>query len=78
MLPKAFRASPLTAVLAATLIGIAESTGMAPPLPIMFEGEIEWISPDRDEEMGRPAELLLDPVESSSKDDAEVGYPRLP
>lgn len=68
MLPKAFLASRLAALLAAVLIGMAESTGMAPPPLIMFDGEIEWISLDRDEETGLPFELLLDPVEKNDAD----------
>ncbi len=57
MLPKAFLASRFATLLAAALIGMAESTGIAPPPPIMFEEEIEWIAPDGDDERELPFEL---------------------
>ncbi len=67
MLPKAFLSSRFAACLAVALIGMAESTGMAPPPPIMFEEEIEWISPDGDEEPQLPFDLLIDDGSDASK-----------
>ncbi len=66
MLPRAFLRSRFAALLAAALIGMAESTGIAPPPPIMFEEEIEWIAPDRDEEPQLPFDLSLDDGSNSS------------
>lgn len=67
MLPTIFLASRFATVLAAAMIGMAESTGLAPPPPIMFEEEIEWISPDGDEEPGLPFDLSFDDGPESSK-----------
>ncbi len=67
MLPKAFLASRFATLLAAALIGMAESTGIAPPPPIMFEEEIEWIAPDADGDAELPFELLLDDGTDVSK-----------
>ena len=67
MLPKAFLASRFATLLAAALIGMAESTGIAPPPPIMFEEEIEWISPDGDEDSELPFDLVLDDGTDVSK-----------
>ncbi len=67
MLPRSFLRSRFAALLAAALIGMAESTGIAPPPPIMFEEEIEWISPDCDEEPQLPFDLLIDDGSDVSK-----------
>ena len=67
MLPKAFLASRFATLLAAALIGMAESTGIAPPPPIMFEEEIEWIAPDGDRDAELPFELSLDDGTDASK-----------
>ena len=67
MLPKAFLASRFATLLAAALIGMAESTGIAPPPPIMFEQEIEWLSPDGDEETGLPFEVSFGDGPDTSK-----------
>ena len=67
MLPKAFLASRFATLLAAALIGMAESTGIAPPPPIMFEEEIEWIAPDGNGDQELPFELLLDDGTDVSK-----------
>ena len=67
MLPKAFLASRFATLLAAALIGMAESTGIAPPPPIMFEEELEWIAPDADRDAELPFELSLDDGTDVSK-----------
>ena len=73
MLPKAFRTSRFAALLAAALIGMAQGTGMAPlPPPIMFEQEIEWLSPDGDKEAQLPFDLSLD--DGSDASTSEPGW----
>ncbi len=74
MLPRAFLASRFATLLAVALIGMAESTGMAiaPPPPIMFEEEIEWISPDGDKETQLPFDLSFD--DGSNAGTGEPGW----
>ena len=68
MLPRTFLASRFATLLAAALIGMAESTGLAPPPPIMFEEEIEWISPDGEEDPELPFDLLFEDGSDTSKE----------
>ena len=39
-------------LLAAAMVGMANSTGLAPPPPIMIDEEIEWLAPGIDDDSG--------------------------
>ena len=68
MLPKGFLTSRFAAWLAAAMIGAAVSTGLAPAPPMMFGEEIEWISPDGNEDAALPFGLSFDPADTSDAD----------
>ena len=39
-------------LLVAVMVGIRESTGLAPPPPMLGTEEIEWLSPEREDNPG--------------------------
>ena len=41
----------LAALVAAVMIGIRDSTGLAPPPPIFVAEEVHWLSPELDDEL---------------------------
>lgn len=42
--------SLLMSMIVAVMVGIRESTGLAPPPPLLITEEIEWLSPGSDDE----------------------------
>lgn len=57
--PKAF----LMTVIVALMVGLRESTGLAPPPPILVTERVEWLSPESEKEtppvfLGEPGAVL--------------------